>query len=86
MITSINLRNKVLQYCMTNKEMILYLRKKFKHNTVEVYGCTYNGDVVGIDSDGSEVIVSYKDLGIDNFFRVFTDLYNHYCESTSPKK
>lgn len=83
--TSTNLRNKVLQYCMTNNLSIVYLKKKFKHKTIEIYGCTNTGEVMGVDSDGSEVTVSYKELGIDNFFRVFTDLYNHYCEGQKNK-
>lgn len=77
----VNFRNEVLQYCMTNNHSFLTLPKKLKLNTVEVQGCTHNGDIVAQDENGNDVHVSYKFLGLHNTYRVFTDLFNHYCKS-----
>lgn len=79
---SLIIRNEVLQYGMNHsKELngVLYLKNPFKHGTIEIYGCTIHGEVLGVDSDGEEVNVSYGDMGMDSFFRFFHDLHRKYC-------
>lgn len=76
------IRNEVLQYGMNHDEElhgVLYLKNPFKSGTIEVYGCTINGDILGVDSDGEEITITYGQLGIDNFFRFFHDLHKKYC-------
>lgn len=76
------IRNEVLQYGMNHMDElkgVLYLKTPFRLGTVEVYGCTYKGDVLGVDSDGTEIELTYGELGIDNFYRFFYDLHTKYC-------
>jgi hypothetical protein len=80
-VECVTLRNQVLQYCMTNKLEMLYLRKPFKNGSVEICGCSSSGNIIGVRDDGTEVIVSYNSLGISDSFRVFDDLNREHCKN-----
>lgn len=83
-INTVILRNQVLQYALThNQELpggVLYLKTPLRHGTVEVYGCTMNGEILGVDNDGTEISVSYNESNnwsvID---RLFVELFHDYC-------
>jgi hypothetical protein len=83
-INTVILRNQVLQYALThNQELsggVLYLKTPLRHGTVDVYGCTIHGEVLGVDNDGTEISVSYNESNnwsvID---RLFVELFHDYC-------
>lgn len=81
----IKLRNDVLQFGMNHRDElhdVLYLETPYKHGTVEIYGCNIFGEIMGVDSDGTEVTVSYFDVGASTWKNFFTDLYQKYCRNS----
>lgn len=83
-INTVILRNQVLQYALThNKELsggVLYLKTPLRHGTVEVYGCTMDGEVLGVDNDGTEISISYNESNNWSIIdRLFVELFHDYC-------
>ena len=83
-IDTVTLRNQVLQYAMNhNQELsggVLYLKTPLRHGTVDVYGCTIYGEVLGVDSDGTETNISYNESNNWSVInRLFVELFHDYC-------
>lgn len=79
------LRNEVLQYALTNHHVlpggVLYLKEPLIHGTVEVYGCTIYGEVLGVDNDGTEVSLPYNEpINWSTIDRVFVELHHSYLK------
>lgn len=82
-INTVILRNQVLQYALTHsKELsggVLYLKNPLRHGTIDVYGCTIHGEVLGVDSDGTETSISYESNNWSIIDRLFVELFHDYC-------
>ena len=76
-------RNEVLQFGMNHQDElngILYMKKPIKSGTVEVYGISIlGGELMGVDSDGSETTVTYFEFGPENLKTAIDDLHKKYC-------
>jgi hypothetical protein len=82
-INTVILRNQVLQYALSHHDEldggVLYLTTPLKHGTVEVYGCTMHGEVLGVDDDGTEISLPYETSNWSIIDRLFVELFHDHC-------